>query len=111
MDAWFSSTLTQTWSSCFMHDSVPHSLIEDFFNKEEFLFVYNIFTCLLGKGKINRCRKIPWSLIAIYHHSGQNATSAMEILKKSGLDIIVASDMADAAEKVVATLPKSWSHL
>jgi len=31
----------------------------------------------------------------------------MEILKKSGLDIIVASDMADAAEKVVATLPKS----
>ncbi|XP_052781328.1 succinate--CoA ligase [GDP-forming] subunit beta, mitochondrial-like [Mya arenaria] len=38
---------------------------------------------------------------------GQNATSALKILKDSGLNIITASDMADAAEKVVATLPKS----
>ncbi|XP_060578648.1 succinate--CoA ligase [GDP-forming] subunit beta, mitochondrial-like [Ruditapes philippinarum] len=38
---------------------------------------------------------------------GQNAASALQILKDSGLDITTASDMADAAQKVVSLLPKS----
>lgn len=38
---------------------------------------------------------------------GQNAKSAMKILIESGLNITPASDMADAAQKVVSVLPKS----
>ena len=40
--------------------------------------------------------------------TGNNAKSAMEILKASGLPIIVADSFSDAAQKVVEALPKSW---
>lgn len=49
-----------------------------------------------------------WKWLFTFIILGQNAKSAMQILLDSGLNITAASDMADAAQKVVAMLPKSW---
>ena len=58
--------------------------------------------------------KVDWDVKQLYklniyclYVSGNHADTAMELLRKSGLPIIVANGMNEAAKLVVESLPKS----
>lgn len=61
----------------------------------------------MAKGIIKAYTEAHMTVPMVVRLEGQNAKSALKILLDSGLDITTASDMADAAQKVVALLPKS----
>ncbi|KAL4226548.1 Succinate--CoA ligase [GDP-forming] subunit beta [Mactra antiquata] len=61
----------------------------------------------MANGIIKAYTEAKMTVPMVVRLEGQNARSAMKILMDSGLNITAASDMADAAQKVVAMLPKS----
>jgi len=67
-----------------------------------------IVNCVtMANGIIKAYKEANISIPMVVRLEGNNAAAAMETLKESGLPIIVGSDMADAAKKVVDLLPKS----
>ena len=60
----------------------------------------------VAKGVINAVEELGLKVPVVVRLEGTNAEEAKEILKESGLSIIPANDMRDAAEKVVASATK-----
>ena len=60
----------------------------------------------VAKGVINAVEELGLKVPVVVRLEGTNAEEAKAILKKSGLSIIPANDMRDAAEKVVASATK-----
>ncbi|KAH3819549.1 succinate--CoA ligase [GDP-forming] subunit beta, mitochondrial-like [Dreissena polymorpha] len=86
-----------------------HILTADAHVKSILINVFGgIVNCVtMANGIIRAYRDAHMTVPMVVRLEGQNAKKALDILKESGLPIITATDMADAAEKVVATLPKS----
>ena len=60
----------------------------------------------VAKGVINAVEELGLKVPVVVRLEGTNAEEAKAILKESGLSIIPANDMRDAAEKVVASATK-----
>jgi succinyl-CoA synthetase beta subunit len=60
----------------------------------------------VAKGVINAVEELGLKVPVVVRLEGTNAEEAKAILKESGLSIIPANDMRDAAEKVVTSATK-----
>ena len=61
---------------------------------------------LIAQGIIDAVKEIEVSLPVVVRLEGTNVEDGKEILKKSGLEIITATDLTDAAKKVVEAVNK-----
>ena len=61
---------------------------------------------LIAQGIIDAVKEIEVSLPVVVRLEGTNVEDGKEILKKSGLEIITATDLTDAAKKVVEAINK-----
>ncbi|CAI8031648.1 Succinate--CoA ligase [GDP-forming] subunit beta, mitochondrial (Fragment) [Geodia barretti] len=58
----------------------------------------------IANGIVGACREIQLRMPLVVRLEGTNSVKARQILDESGLPIQAASDLADAANKVVASL-------
>jgi len=59
---------------------------------------------VIAKGVVAAARQLGLSMPLVVRLQGTNVELGNEIMKKSGLDIIAAEDLGDAARKVVAAV-------
>uniref|UniRef100_A0A7S4KUM1 Succinate--CoA ligase [ADP-forming] subunit beta, mitochondrial n=1 Tax=Paramoeba aestuarina TaxID=180227 RepID=A0A7S4KUM1_9EUKA len=62
---------------------------------------------VIASGLLNAVRELDLKVPLIVRLKGTNVDIAKDLIEKSGLPIITASDISDAAEKAVAALPSS----
>ena len=79
---------------------------------QTFLILINIFGGIVrcdrvANGVIKAVEELGLQVPVVVRLEGTNAEEAKSILKESGLSIIPANDMQDAAQKVVASATKS----
>lgn len=61
---------------------------------------------VIASGIVNACKQVNMKVPLVVRLEGTNVEAGKEILKNSGLNIIAADDLDDAAQKAVASLPK-----
>merc|ERR1712037_545655 len=59
---------------------------------------------IIANGVVNACKSIDLKIPLVVRLEGQNVEAAKKILKESGLDIMSAKDLDDAAKKAVGAL-------
>ncbi len=62
---------------------------------------------VIAKGVIAAAKEVDLSVPLVVRLEGTNVKQGKEILNSSGLDIIAANDLADAAQKVVDATNKA----